>query len=59
MYRNFFTSTITLFSNSIFFNLSFSDEIEKLKLKNIELENNVIVDVKKLRYIKSIIRLKS
>jgi len=33
-----------------------TDEIEKLKLKNIELEKNVIVDVTKLRYMKSIIK---
>jgi hypothetical protein len=32
------------------------DEIEILKLENIELKKNVIVDVKELRYIKSIIK---
>ena len=37
-------------------NIELTDEIEELKLKNKELESNVIVDVKKLRYIKSIIK---
>ena len=31
-----------------------TNEVEKLRLKNIELENNVIVDMKELRFIKSI-----
>jgi hypothetical protein len=33
-----------------------TDEIEELKLKNKELKKNVIVDVTKLRYMKSIIK---
>jgi predicted RNase H-like nuclease (RuvC/YqgF family) len=37
-------------------NIELTDEIEELKLKNKELEKNVIVDVTKLRYMKSIIK---